>query len=380
MRNKRLLAISAIAISASVFMTACSFGGDGKTDKTETVEVTDTPTPEVTQAPTETPVPTIAPNVQSTTYTSADKSIAINLPDATWANKTDETDMLSFESPEQGNILILHGQGEDTMAATVVPSTQDMAVSLEQADGDKVNGTDFEIQEYSANDVNGIGVYSYTTKMLNTDKSNGNLYVVHKVFANDTEYYTIDAGVKTEDALASVKAAVESFQILGDSTLKEAAPQQAPIENTAQTDANTSDAAAQPAADANTGDAAANGSTDAAATDGTANAAATDGTANAAATDGTANAAATDNSDSSGTATNSGGFTEEQLTNTDETRTLYRNSDGHPFVITPDGNGNWVDSDGNVYNFIDEQDAYDAEGNSYYWHGEAADVYYMPVQ
>ena len=362
MRNKRLLAISAIAISASVFMTACSFGGDGKTDKTETVEVTDTPTPEVTQAPTETPVPTIAPNVQSTTYTSADKTIAINLPDATWANKTDETDMLSFESPEQGNILILHGQGEDTMAATVVPSTQDMAVSLEQADGDKVNGTDFEIQEYSANDVNGIGVYSYTTKMLNTDKSNGNLYVVHKVFANDTEYYTIDAGVKTEDALASVKAAVESFQILGDSTLKEAAPQQAPIENTAQTDANTSDAAAQPAADANTGDAAANGSTD------------------AAATDGTANAAATDNSDSSGTATNSGGFTEEQLTNTDETRTLYRNSDGHPFVITPDGNGNWVDSDGNVYNFIDEQDAYDAEGNSYYWHGEAADVYYMPVQ
>ena len=362
MRNKRLLAISAIAISASVFMTACSFGGDGKTDKTETVEVTDTPTPEVTQAPTETPVPTIAPNVQSTTYTSADKSIAINLPDATWANKTDETDMLSFESPEQGNILILHGQGEDTMAATVVPSTQDMAVSLEQADGDKVNGTDFEIQEYSANDVNGIGVYSYTTKMLNTDKSNGNLYVVHKVFANDTEYYTIDAGVKTEDALASVKAAVESFQILGDSTLKEAAPQQAPIENTAQTDANTSDAAAQPAADANTGDAAANGSTD------------------AAATDGTANAAATDNSDSSGTATNSGGFTEEQLTNTDETRTLYRNSDGHPFVITPDGNGNWVDSDGNVYNFIDEQDAYDAEGNSYYWHGEAADVYYIPVQ
>lgn len=362
MRNKRLLAISAIAISASVFMTACSFGGDGKTDKTETVEVTDTPTPEVTQAPTETPVPTIAPNVQSTTYTSADKSIAINLPDATWTNKTDETDMLSFESPEQGNILILHGQGEDTMAATVVPSTQDMAVSLEQADGDKVNGTDFEIQEYSANDVNGIGVYSYTTKMLNTDKSNGNLYVVHKVFANDTEYYTIDAGVKTEDALASVKAAVESFQILGDSTLKEAAPQQAPIENTAQTDANTGDAAAQPAADANTGDAAANGSTD------------------AAATDGTANAAATDNSDSSGTATNSGGFTEEQLTNTDETRTLYRNSDGHPFVITPDGNGNWVDSDGNVYNFIDEQDAYDAEGNSYYWHGEAADVYYMPVQ
>lgn len=367
MRNKRLLAISAIAISASVFMTACSFGGDAKQDAAaDTAQVTETPTPEVTEAPTETPTPTIAPNVQSTTYTSADKSIAINLPDATWANKTDETDMVSFESPDQGNILILHGQGEDTMAATVIPSTQDMAVSLEQADGDKVNGTDFELQDYTTNDVNGIGVYSYTTKMLNTDKSNGNLYVVHKVFANDTEYYTIEAGVKTEEALASVKAAVESFQILGDSTLKEAAPQQAPIENTAA-DTNSGEAAAQPAADAN------GGSTDAAQTDGS-----TDGTA---AADGTTDAAAADTgSDNSGATTNSGGFTEEQLTNTDETRTLYRNSDGHPLVITPDGNGNWVDSDGNVYNFIDEQDAYDADGNSYYWHGEAADVYYMPVQ
>ena len=55
-------------------------------------------------------------------------------------------------------------------------------------------------------------------------------------------------------------------------------------------------------------------------------------------------------------------------------------SDGRPLVIQPDGNGNWVDFDGNTYSFADEQDAYDAEGNSYYWHGEAADVYYMPVQ
>ena len=355
MRNKRLPVMSAIAISASVFMTACSFGGDTKVTE-EPAAVTETPTPEATETPA--PTPTIAPNVQSTTYTSADKSIAINLPDATWANKTDETDMVSFESPDEGNILILHGQGEETMAATVVPSTQDMAVSLEQADGDKVNGTDFEIQEYTSNDVNGIGVYSYTTKMLNTDKSNGNLYVVHKVFANDTEYYTIDASVKTEDALASVKAAVESFQILGDSTLKEAAPQQAAANNQAA-DTNTADAN-NAAADQQTAENA--GNTDAA-------------------TDNTSADAAENGSDNSGsTTTNSGGFTDEQLSNTDETRTLYRNSDGHAFVIQPDGNGNWVDFDGNVYTFTDEVDAYDAEGNSYYWHGEAADVYYMPVQ
>lgn len=225
MKNKKLLAMTAMVITASVLMSACSFGGNDKKEDTPAVAVTPTAEPTATPAPTI--EPTIAPNVQSTTYTSADKSIAINLPDATWANKTDETDMVSFESPNVGNILILHGQGEDTMASTVIPSTQDMAVSLDQADGDKVNGTDFEIQDYTSNDVNGIGVYSYTTKMLNTDKSGGDLYVVHKVFANDTEYYNIEASVKSEDALDSIKAAVASFQILGDSSLKEAAPKQA---------------------------------------------------------------------------------------------------------------------------------------------------------
>lgn len=364
MKNKKLLAMTAMVITASVLMSACSFGGNDKKEDTPAVAVTPTAEPSATPAPTI--EPTIAPNVQSTTYTSADKSIAINLPDATWANKTDETDMVSFESPNVGNILILHGQGEDTMASTVIPSTQDMAVSLDQADGDKVNGTDFEIQDYTSNDVNGIGVYSYTTKMLNTDKSGGDLYVVHKVFANDTEYYNIEASVKSEDALDSIKAAVASFQILGDSSLKEAAPKQA----------------AAPAADNSSADNAAADNSGAAASDNAGNtdaSASTDGTT----ADGSSNDAsqAADNGTAStDTSTNSGGFTDEQLSNTDETRTIYRNSDGHPLVIQPDGNGNWVDFDGNTYSFADEQDAYDANGNSYYWHGEAADVYYMPVQ
>ena len=364
MKNKKLLAMTAMVITASVLMSACSFGGNDKKEDTPAVAVTPTAEPTATPAPTI--EPTIAPNVQSTTYTSADKSIAINLPDATWANKTDETDMVSFESPNVGNILILHGQGEDTMASTVIPSTQDMAVSLDQADGDKVNGTDFEIQDYTSNDVNGIGVYGYTTKMLNTDKSGGDLYVVHKVFANDTEYYNIEASVKSEDALDSIKAAVASFQILGDSSLKEAAPKQA----------------AAPAADNSSADNAAADNSGAAASDNAGNtdaSASTDGTT----ADGSSNDAsqAADNGTAStDTSTNSGGFTDEQLSNTDETRTIYRNSDGHPLVIQPDGNGNWVDFDGNTYSFADEQDAYDADGNSYYWHGEAADVYYMPVQ
>ena len=328
MKNKKLLAVLAVTISASVFMAGCGFGGD-EPEEQKVVGVT--PVPEVTKAPTATP--TIAPDVQNTTYTSADKSISIDLPDATWANKTDEADTISFESPDNGNILILHGQGEETMAATVIPSTQDMAVSLEQADNDKVQGTDFEIQDYTSNDVNGIGVYSYVTKMLNTEKSDGALYVVHKVFANASEFYSIEARVKKEEALASVKSAVDSFKMLGNSSLKEAAP------------GTVSDNAGAAGADA--------AGTEAPAENGGETA-------------------------SSGT-TNSGGFTDEQLTNTDQTRTIYRNSDGKPTVIQPDSNGNWVDFDGNTYSFANDQDVYAADGTDYYWHGEAADVYYMPL-
>ena len=77
-----------------------------------------------------------------------------------------------------------------------------------------------------------------------------------------------------------------------------------------------------------------------------------------------------------------GGFTDEQLGNTDETRTIYRNSDGKPRVIVPDGNGAWMDNEGNRFTFSSQYDCdvYEEDGTSFYWHGEAADVYYMPVQ
>ena len=362
MKNKKILAILTISAIVSVAATGCSFGGD---EPEEQVVVTETPAPEATATPT--PEPTIAPDVQDSTYTSSNGAVSIKLPDATWSNKADEADMLSFESPEQGKILILHGQGEETMAATVIPSTQDMAVSLEQADGDKVQGTDFEIQDYKSEDVNGIGVYSYVTKMINTEKSDGVLYVIHKVFANAGEYYTIEASVKNEAALASVKNAVDSFKILGNSTLKEAAPGTAPA---AGSTTGTDGAGTADAADNNAGTNAAAGENS-----GADAAAGTD----AGTTDTTGTDTGSDESASSGT-TNSGGFTEEQLSNTDATRTIYRNSDGHPIVIQPDGNGSWVDFDGNTYNFANDEDVYAEDGTDYYWHGEAADVYYMPVQ
>ncbi len=328
MKNKKILAIFAMVISMSCLMTACGFGNDDAEDQV-IVEATPTPEPEKEPEPTPTTVPA---DVQSNIYTSKDHMISIQLPDATWASKTDEEDMYGFESPDAGKILILHGAGEEDMSVAVIPSSQDMAVSLEQA-ADLVQGTDFEIQDYTATNVNGANVYSYTTHMLNTEKSGGYVYVINKVFSNDGEYYSIAASVKTDAAYAGMKAAVDSFAIVGESSLQAAAPQTAGIVPAAD--------GAQPAAD------------------------------------GTQQSA---DVQTDGTGSNSGGFTQEQLTDTNQTRTIYRNSDGQPLVITPDANGNWVDAAGNTYDFVNNEDVYDQNGVDFYYHGEAADVYYMPVE
>lgn len=215
MKNKKFIALLAMTVALSGVMTACSFG-EGKEDSV-VVESTPTPTPAKKAKVT----PTVAADAQNTTYTSKDKSVAIKLPDATWANKSDETDMVSFESPDQGRILILHGSGADLESA-VIPNSQDMAVSMTQAEN-MVNGTDFEIQDYKADQKDGINIYSYTVKYKDTTKSDGYVYAINKYFVNDSEYYSLVASVKKEDALKKVQESVDSFAILGDSTLKSAA-------------------------------------------------------------------------------------------------------------------------------------------------------------
>lgn len=338
MKNKKVLAMLVMTVALSGVLTACGFGGDKPEDQ---VVVEATPTPEPTEAPKPTATPAPADG-QNTTYTSKDKSVAIKLPDATWANKSDEEDLISFESPDQGKIVITHGKGEEDMSSAVIPSTEDMANSLEKAAGLEPR-TDYEIRTYSASDVNGVNVYSYNVKYNNTDKTDGIAWAVKRVYANDGEFYSIEASIKKDDEKLLKKAedSVASFQILGDSSLKSAAPQQAE----GNTDGNTS-------AEGQTGEGA-SGST--------------------------SSGEGTSEGSSSGT-TNSGGFTDAQLSDTSQTRTIYRNSDGQPLVIFPDANGNWVDKDGNSYRFANDEDVYDQNDVDYYYHGEAADVYYMPVQ
>mgnify|MGYP000659588257 CR=1 FL=1 len=313
MKNKKFIALLAMTVALSGVMTACSFGG-GKEDSV-VVESTPTPTPAKKAKVT----PTVAADAQNTTYTSKDKSVAIKLPDATWANKSDETDMVSFESPDQGRILILHGSGADLESA-VIPNSQDMAVSMTQAEN-MVNGTDFEIQDYKADQKDGINIYSYTVKYKDTTKSDGYVYAINKYFVSDSEYYSIVASVKKEDALKKVQESVDSFAILGDSTLKSAANGSAA--KTAGKDAAASsdgNASADGNAAAST-DGAADGTTAAGGSTAADGSAASDGSSTS---DGSSDGTASTDSSSSGAIVN-GGFTDEQLGNTDETRTIYRN-------------------------------------------------------
>lgn len=342
MKNKKVLAMLVMTVALSGALTACGFGGDEPEDQ---VVVEATPTPEPTEAPKPTATPAPADG-QNTTYTSKDKSIAIKLPDATWANKSDEEDLVSFESPDQGKIVITHGKGEEDMSSAVIPSTEDMANSLEKAAGLEPR-TDYEIRSYSASDVNGVNVYSYNVKYNNTEKTDGIAWAVKRVYANDGEFYSIEASIKKDDEKLLKKAedSVASFQILGDSSLKSAAPKQSE-DKKAEGEGSTSGEGQN---------------------------------ADSAASDGAGSDAGTSDGSSSGT-TNSGGFTDAQLSDTSQTRTIYRNSDGQPLVIFPDANGNWVDADGNSYRFANDEDVYDQNDVDYYYHGEAADVYYMPVQ
>ena len=179
MKNKRVLMLLALTTVLSVSMTACNFGG-GSDEDSSVVQVT--PTPEPTKAAKATPTPAPA-NAQNTTYTSKNKAVSIKLPDATWANKSDSDDMLSFESPKQGKLLILHGSGEEDMSVAIIPSSQDTASALVKADN-LVEGTDFEIQDYKSEEVSGVNVYSYTVHYL-TDKSDYK-YVVNKYFTDMT--------------------------------------------------------------------------------------------------------------------------------------------------------------------------------------------------
>ncbi len=325
MKNRRLLALLAVAASLSCVLSACNFGGKKPEEQVIVDEENPTPTPE----PEQEPVPTEEPVVWEPVYTSLDGSISIDMPDENWSNKTDANGIVSIES-DSGKIVVIHGNEAD-MDTLVLPDSEDMAMTLERAK--ELEDGEFEILNYSNEDQGGVNVIYYLVKYLNTEKSDGVVSNIIKYISNETEYYEINANVNTDDdeVLTKVNNAVNSFKILSaDSPLAAGA------------------AAAVPALDA------------------------------AAAGEGTGEGEAVD----AASASDGAGYTEDDLSDTNRTRTLYSNDgSGRPFVVWNNDDGTWSDEEGNVYRF-DESDVsivYDQNDIDYYYNGEAGDVRYMPI-
>lgn len=345
MKNRKQLVFFALAVSASLTLTGC-FGQK----KEEEIVVEESTFPEVeekteaepTPEPTETPVPEEAVK-ETPVYLSANKQISIQLPDDSWTNKTDEDALLTFESPDQGSILITLTSG-DAREELTLPDSEQNAVAVEE-EAQLTAGEDFELTGYqSTEDAEGNTVYTYQMNMLDA-ASSGYANIIVKVMANATDAIQIRGTVKADDAdvLAKIRTAVDSVMLSESSSLHAAAPMAERI---------------------------------------------------AAAGDGTAveSTKAGDSDDGSGEETKeesaaaapqgiSPSRDNPDNSDTSLTRTIYRNSDGYPIVISVDSDGNWVDEYGNTYRFADNEiDVYDQDDVDYYWHGEAADVYYMPVE
>ena len=332
MKNKRLLAILAITTAASFLLSACDITGD-KPEEQVIVEEDAEPTPE----PTKEPEPTEEPEpVWEPVYTSEDGSISINLPNETWSNKTDANGIVSFES-EQGRIVIVHGEGDD-LETLVLPDSEDMAATLIRAK--EIEDEEFEIAGYANDDLSGVGVIYYTVTYNNTEKTEGVAQEIIEYISSENEYYEITAEVNagSEAAATDVINAVDSFKINTDSPLASGAALM--------------------------------------------HAAAAAGTAEAG-TEGTEEGELVEAEPADGEAApaNTGSYSDDDLADSNRTRTIYNNEDGSPIVISNNGDGTWSDSFGRTFRFdsSDESIVYDNDDVDYYYHGEAGDVAYMPV-
>ena len=321
MINKRFSVVMLFVLAAALGASGCSFG---KNEPEEQVIIQETPTPSAEPAVSPTPTPTPAPDLtQSVTYTSADKSLSVELPNVTWANRTDENGTINFESPDEGKLLILHGQGDD-LNSMVIPDNKDLAQAME---GDLTAGTDYEILGYANRDEDTGRAITYTVRYLNTQASEGVLYKLYRMFTNDSEYYNVEATVKNEEALDRVTNAVNSIRILSDSSLKSIVASTNEMFISAVSSGNVSDGI-------------------------------------------TIN-------DSGVAEASRDFFTQEQIDDRNQTRTIYRNSDGKALVIYVNSEGLWSDGAGNTYHFENNEDVYDQNDVDYYYHGESASVYFM---
>ena len=226
MKN-RTVRIAALLLTGAALMWSLSGCGQRiNTVQTETetesetqAKQTETTAPPVTEKETETEVQSETQKlITSVDYTSKDGSVKITLPDNTWKVTQDADEMRVFQSGNAAIINIVHANTDTALKnLSVLTSQQALDESLKSQ---YTKPDDYEIQEFTATNVNNINLYRYTVK-YNAAARMWAYSVTNAVVASDQAY--VVTGTVTDDnktLLDSVKKAVESFQVLGDSTLK----------------------------------------------------------------------------------------------------------------------------------------------------------------
>ncbi|MCF0132472.1 MAG: hypothetical protein HUJ72_01255 [Blautia sp.] len=309
MKKRVVLCIAIAAVLSG--LGGCDFLGGEKPAEKVIIDIT--PTPVIVEVtPTPTPVP------KSTKYISQDKTFGIKLPDTSWSVKTEENKAVSFESPEQGKILIERGNAKD-LKTVVIPGSKDIVNALEKADDDQ-DGAGFTVKSYETDVYGGAEVIQYVVQYTDPAKHNGASYVIHKWYSNQKGYYGVTGTVTgDETALKNIAASMNTFVV-------------AALEKARKAGVTAPEGQGQGTA----------GATGAAEVD------------------------------------ENGNLTDAAKADTNQTRTIYTNDGiGTPILIFTDGNGGWLDSNGNTYTFVGDTDAYNQNEESFYYGGESGEVYLM---
>ncbi len=158
--------------------------------------------------------------ITSVDYTSKDGSVKITLPDNTWKVTQDADEMRVFQSGNAAIINIVHAATESAMKnLSVMTSQEELEEGLTKQ---YPNKDDYEVEDFTTATVGDINIYRYVVK-YNASARMWAYSVTNAIVAAD-EAYVVTGTVTDDNAplLASVRKAVESFQVPGDEDFKAA--------------------------------------------------------------------------------------------------------------------------------------------------------------
>lgn len=203
--NRKYVRSLLLVAAAMLAMTGCSGNDKGTETQTDSSVESSAETQAV---------------LEKVTYTSADGSVSMILPDSNWKNTEDSGGKLAFVSEGKGKITVEYADTKEKVGGLAFGSTEKKLKKRLEKLGMNTEG--LEISDYSYDKSEGIRQCTYTLKY--TDSSEGNCYTVTSVSALTARGYQVSGTIQEDDTalLAAVREAVNSFLVLQNPLTAEA--------------------------------------------------------------------------------------------------------------------------------------------------------------